>query len=410
MTMAQKVGARLRSAMDNGVIGSMVILDRKRDLGAAGRSCRLCIFARRAVLLLAALILLLAVVEARAQQESLVRVDEVKSQPLTQTVPVIGRLVARRTGNVAARIAAPVDEMLVEVGDRVEEGQIIAVLNAETFKADLALADSEYQEALAEKQTFAAETELAQTELNRQKGLRTSTAFSQARFEDAEQKVSVAAAKVKRAEANILIKKSAMARKRLDVQYASVKAPYAGVIVQRFTENGAYVRSGDPLVRMISDQNLEIEADVPSRRVAGLAPKSEVDFVLDDGTRHKAAVRAVLPSENPLTRTRAVRFVPTFSKVERALAEGQSATLAVPVGISREVVTVHKDAVIRRRGKDIVFVVKDGIAMIREIIIGESVDSRFEVVKGLRAGEIVVTRGNERLLPRAKVRVEKGSS
>jgi RND family efflux transporter MFP subunit len=244
----------------------------------------------------------------------------------------------------------------------------------------------------------------------RQQGLRASTAFSQAKFEDAEKKVAVAVAKVKRAEANILIKKAATARKRLDVEYAYVKAPYAGVVLQRFTENGSYVRVGDPLVKMISDQALEIEADVPSTRIGGLSPERKVGFELDDGSRHQAAVRAVLPSENPLTRTRTVRFVPKFADTDLHLAEGQSVTIAIPVGVVRDVVTVHKDAVLRRQGRDTVYVITNGTAELRTIAIGESVGSRFEVLQGLKAGEAVVVRGNERLLPGAKVRVEKGSS
>jgi len=386
------------------------VLAGRRKWELVKQSCLLCRATRVAGFLILALLLLLAAIEARAQAPSLVHVDDVKSQPMTQTVPVIGRLISRQSGNVAARIAGPVEEMRVEVGDRADMGQIIAVLNAETVKAELALAESEYREALAEKETAAAETELVRTELMRQQGLRASTAFSQAKFEDAEKKVAVAVAKVKRAEANILIKKAATARKRLDVEYAYVKAPYAGVVLQRFTENGSYVRVGDPLVKMISDQALEIEADVPSTRIGGLSPERKVGFELDDGSRHQAAVRAVLPSENPLTRTRTVRFVPKFADTDLHLAEGQSVTIAIPVGVVRDVVTVHKDAVLRRQGRDTVYVITNGTAELRTIAIGESVGSRFEVLQGLKAGEAVVVRGNERLLPGAKVRVEKGSS
>ena len=201
-----------------------------------------------------------------------------------------------------------------------------------------------------------------------------------------------------------------MARKQLDVEYAYVKSPYAGVILQRFTENGAYVRIGDPLVKILSDKNLELEADVPAMRIKGLPQKRSVRFELDDGSRHVASVRAVLPSENPLTRTRTVRFVPKFKEPGRSLAEGQSVTIDVPVGVPRDVVTVHKDGVLRRQGRDIVYVIKNDLAELRTVTIGESVGSRFEVLTGLKAGEQVVIRGNERLLPGAKVHVEKGSS
>jgi len=57
-----------------------------------------------------------------------VGVDSVITEPLRQTVPVIGRFVARQTGVVAARINGPVGEFRVEVGDRVEKGDVIAML------------------------------------------------------------------------------------------------------------------------------------------------------------------------------------------------------------------------------------------------------------------------------------------
>lgn len=349
-------------------------------------------------------------VPAGAQDPMLVRLEQVRFEPLTQTVPVIGRLVSLRSGNLAARIGGPVKQIFVEVGHRVTEGQVVAVLDDEALKADKALAESELLEARADHKSWMAEEEQARTELRRFARLKGSAAFSQARFEDAEKKVAVAAAKVKRAEAKIAIKEAALERKIIDVEYATLRAPYDGVVVQRQAEVGTYVNKGDPICRIIGDRSLEIEADVPFRRLAGVSVGRTVDVTLDDGSRHTATVRAVLPSENPLTRTRAVRFAADFAGAAAALAESQSVTIAVPIGAERRVLTVHKDAILKRQGGDLVFVVKDGVAQPRVVQLGESVASRIEVLAGLEAGERVVVRGNERLQPGAKVRVEKGST
>lgn len=354
--------------------------------------------------------LCLAAGSAPAQEPSLVRVEAVRYEPLTQTVPVIGRLVSLRSGNIAARIAGPVEQIFVDVGSRVTQGQVIAVLDDETLKADKALAASELAEARADHKTWDAEVELARTELKRQGGLKKSVAFSQAKYEDAQKKVAVAESKVKRAEANIAIKEAALERKILDVEYAVVRAPYDGVVVQRFTEIGAYVNKGDALVRLIGDRALEIEADVPYLRLSGLTTGRIVDVTLDDGTQHRAKVRAVLPSENPLTRTRVVRFEGIFEETTRPLADSQSVTVAVPIGVERRVLTVHKDAVLKRQGGDLVFVIADDTATPRPIQLGEAVGSRIEVLNGLKDGDRVVVRGNERLTPGAKVRIEKGST
>lgn len=347
---------------------------------------------------------------ASAQDAALVRVETVRTEPLTQTVPVIGRFVALRSGDVAARIDAPVKQLLAEVGDVVRKSEVIAVLDDEILQAERALSESEFLESKAEVGAWAAEADQAQTELDRQARLKKSTAFSQARFEDAQKKMAVATARIKRAEAKMAIKSAALRRKALEISYATVRAPYEGVIVRRHTDAGAYVSKGDAIVKIIGSRSLEIEADVPFRRLGGLVLEREVDIKLDDGSKHTATVRAVLPSENPLTRTRAVRLRPKMGTTVKSLAESQSVIVAVPVGLERRVLTVHKDAILNRQGANIVYVVADGVASPRTLLLGEAVGGRMEVVSGLKAGEKVVVRGNERLTPGAKVRIEKGSS
>jgi len=347
---------------------------------------------------------------ALGQHVSLVRVEAVRYEPLSQTVPIIGRLISLNSGDVAARVAGPIESVTVRVGDRVIKGQVVAVLDSETFKADRDLAQSELEEAQAEHKTWVAELELAKMDLRRQQGLRKSTAFSQARFEDAETKVTVAAAKVARALANVAIKNAALKRKVLDVSYAEVRAPFDGVVVRRHADVGTFVDRGENVVSVIGDTNLEIEAEVPSQRLSGLEAGRSLRVVLDDGSKHMARVRAVLPSENPLTRTRTVRFKPEFDGRKRQLAHSQSVSIDIPISADRRVLTVHKDAILKRRGSDLVYVVDKGVAEPRTIQLGESIGSRLEVLSGLKVGDEVVVRGNERLQPGAKVRVDKGAS
>ena len=81
-------------------------------------------------------------------------------------------------------------------------------------------------------------------------------------------------------------------------------------------------------------------------------------------------------------------------------------TVKVPIGAPRDVLTVHKDAVIKRGPQSIVYVVEDGSANLRPVRLGEAVGSRLEVLEGLQDGDLVVVRGNERLRPGDKVSVD----
>ena len=134
-----------------------------------------------------------------------------------------------------------------------------------------------------------------------------------------------------------------------------------------------------------------------------------ITITLDDGSDHQAVVRAIVPEENPLTRTRQVRFTPDIALNGRVLAVNQSVVVHLPQGPYREVVTVHKDAVITRQGQTFVYLAADGKADIRPVQTGAAVGGRFEVISGVAPGDLAVIRGNERLRPGQAVTVADGS-
>ena len=348
----------------------------------------------------------LAAGPAFAQADAMrVRVDTVKRVPLSQTVPVIGRLVARQAGVVAARINGPVEAFEVEIGDRVEAGQVIVTLDAAALVARRDFYAGKVSEAKAELAIKKAELALARQNYKRHEKLKKSAAFSQARFDDAKQNVVIARAEAGQAGTTIAAAKADLSLAEINLYDAQVRAPYPGVVTERLTEAGAYVQIGAPVIRMIGDRNLEIEAEVPFQHLAGIEPGVEMRLQLDDGTEHSAVVRALLPSENPLTRTRVVRFIANIGATLRPLAHDQSVTLEIPIGPERQVLTVHKDAIVTRQGKDIVFVAKGDEVQARTVRLGVAVGSRREVLDGLDEGERVVVRGNERLRPGAKIQI-----
>lgn len=347
---------------------------------------------------------------AQPDDVSIVRVDAVRTEPLVQTVPVIGRLVATQAGVISSRIDGPVSTVHVQIGDRVAGGDIVAELDTAALEVQHLLAEARLGEARALLVTRRAELELARQEVARLKGVKNTAVTSRAVVDDAVQKSVIAEAKVSEALATV---ESAEAGKRLaelNLEHARVRAPYAGVIVRRSTEAGAFVKTGETVAEIVADGSLEVEADIPFDRLSGLTEGKDVVITLDDGSRHTAVVRAIVPQEDKLTRTRSTRFVPRFGGEPGRLAVDQSVTLHVPVGAPRTVLSVHKDGIIRQRGKEHVYVVMDDIAKIRPIRLGDAVGSRFEVLAGLEEGELVVVRGNERLRPDAKVSIDRGSS
>ena len=338
-----------------------------------------------------------------------VGIDAVISEAINQTVPVIGRFVARQTGVVAARINGPIGEIRAEVGDSVKAGDVIAVLVNDALKWQLALQKANQQQFGAAVRTGKARIKLRRQELKRLERLKKSAAFSQARMEDKRQEVVVAESQLAEAQGRL---NSAIANRKLaeiNLYNATVRAPYSGVITKRHSEVGAYVKVGDPVVTLVDDTHLEIEAEVPATRTGGLKPKTKIQAFINRDTEISTVVRAVVPEENTQTRTLTVRFIPELSSYQGKMSANQSVTLQIPVNSAKSATTVHKDAIISRKGKTLVYLAKDSKATLRTVRLGEAVGIRFIVNSGLIPGDVVVVRGNERLKPGQKIRY-KGSA
>ena len=350
---------------------------------------------------------------AAAQEAAAVAVDAARTEVMAGTVPVIGRLVARQAGEIAARAAGPVVALHVAVGDGVEKGDVIASLDTARLRAQRDRLAAVVAEAEAQVAQSLAQAALHRLALRRLEGLRGSAAFSQGRFEDARQQAVIAETAVARAEALRASAAANLALAEIDLAWARIEAPYPGVITLLHTQAGAWLGVGAPVVSMVNDRDLEVEADVPSVRIEALEAGVSVPLALDDGSPHDgsphtATVRAVVPAENAFTRTRQVRFTPLFGPLRKPLAIDQSVTLDLPAGRGRKAVTVHKDAIVHDQGQTFVYVARDGRAQLRLVRLGDSVGGRFEVLKGLEPGEPVVVRGNERLWPDRPIVVSDG--
>jgi RND family efflux transporter MFP subunit len=330
-------------------------------------------------------------------------VDDVVEQTVGQTTPVVGRFVVHQSGPVAAKIGGSVIEMDASVGDRVNEGALIAVLDRDRLALERDRIEAIVTQQRANLTAARADLEKRRNALKRLEGIRKSAAFSQARYDDILQDVASQTGQVAETRAQLVQAETQLKRAERDVADAEIRAPFPGVISETHTAVGSYLSIGSPVVTIINDNALDIEADVPSGRLKGIKPGTIVSIRLDNEAQIRATVRAIVPSENPRTRTRPVRFTPELG--DGAYADNQSITVLLPVGNARTAVTVSKDAVIERNGSMSVFVVRNGAAAPVPVTVGEGVGDRFVVTSGLSAGDKVVIRGNEGLRPGQRLNI-----
>ena len=328
-----------------------------------------------------------------------VGVETVQMQSIAETVPLFAEVVTAREGTIASRIAGTVQEVRVLEGAEVAQGDVLVMLDTELLEILLRQAEARISEARAGIETATARVDRATKTLNRVEGLRNTTSFSVSRFDEAQTGYFEALGLMAEAEARVKSAEAALAEAEYQLERASIKAPYAGIVLDVNTNPGEFIGSGAPVVSLLDTQSIEVEASVPSRYIGVLEPGLEVTATTEVGDPVEMAVRVLLPVEDQSTRTRPVRFTsPQLLEFER-LAIGQSITVQIPISAPRDVLSVPKDALVQARGGWTVYVAEDGKAQPRQVTIGVALGDRFEVLAGLTEGDIVVTRGNERLRP-----------
>jgi len=332
--------------------------------------------------------------------------DAVREETASETAEVVGRFIALRSGPIAARIAGAVDEVLVSVGDRVKEGQPLVRLALDRLVAEKDRRQALVNLAAARIRSANASLRLAQQSAARLAKLRNSAAFSEALLSDKQREAERAAAQVKEAEADFARARAELKLADVDLAYADVRAPYAGVVAERHVDVGGFVALGAPVVTLVGDEALEVEVEAPTDRMEGVVPNA-MATVRYRGVTAPVPVRAVLPRETGVSRTRTVRFGPAPPDLASVAIANASVTVSIPVVAARTVLTLHKDAVLRRpNGGALVVVAKPSdddpeVFQVehRPVELGSAVGSRFIVLGGVRAGERVVIRGNESLRP-----------
>ena len=333
------------------------------------------------------------------QRAATVGVQTVERQLLSETVPVFAEIVTARNGAVASRVAGSIDTIHVLAGSTVQEGDLLLELNRDLLSIQVRQARARLSEAEASVDTAEVRLDSARISFDRIDALRASSSFSQGRFDDAQSEVQLARAQLAEAHARRESANAQLAEAEYQLERSMIRAPFSGVVLEVQTIPGAVIQAGTPVATILDTESFEIEASIPARFVVEMSEGQQVRGKLETGEVLDLQLRAILPVEDPSTRLRAVRFSAAGMSEIRNLAVGQSLTVEVPVGETREVTSVPKDALVQARGGWTVFVVAEGKAELRQVEIGVPAGDRYEVINGLSPGDQVVVRGNERLRP-----------
>ncbi|MCO5111345.1 MAG: efflux RND transporter periplasmic adaptor subunit [Burkholderiaceae bacterium] len=303
------------------------------------------------------------------------------ARPQRSSLPL--RLAAN--GNVAAWQEASIgaesnglrlDEVLVNVGDAVKAGQVLARFASEMVQADVAQARA----SLLEAQAVAAE---AAANAERARSLQTTGALSQQQIQQLTTAAQTAQARVESARA-------LLQTQELRLRHTQVRAPDSGIISARTATVGAVLGTGTELFRMVRKGRLEWRAEVTSTELARIQPGAKTRITAASGAMAEGTVRMVAPTVDPQTRN-ALVYVDLPPKTD--FRAGMFARGEFALG-SSDALTVPQEALVVRDGFTYVFVVgPQQRVQQRKVQTGRRIADRVEILSGLEADTSVAVRG-----------------
>jgi hypothetical protein len=297
---------------------------------------------------------------------------------LAQKINANGNLAAWQEATIGAEAnGLQITEVRVNVGDRVQRGDVLAVLQADTLRAELAQAEASLAEATANAQEAKAQSDRARS--LQQQGFFSSAQLSQTLAADAS-----AQARVQSARATVQLQNVRLAQ-------AQVRAPDAGIISARQATVGSVVGAGSELFRLIRQGRIEWRAEVTAAEIGRIQVGAPVKVLAASGQVLQGKVRMVAPSVDAQTRSALVYVdLPTATGSARA---GMFAQGEIGLGLS-PALTVPQTAVVVRDGFSYVYSVgADQKVNQLKVQTGRQSGERVEILSGLKADARVVASG-----------------
>jgi membrane fusion protein, multidrug efflux system len=307
-------------------------------------------------------------------------VNVVTAPVVEAEVPVTLRLSGTLRGNQEADLAANamgrVIKTSVERGDRVKRGQVLVELDAR----DAALSASQ---ARAEVESARVQEEQAKIECARYEQLRAKGAVSDAEYQQ----------RITQCRALPFAVQAASARANLaakNVGDGKIRAPFDGVVSERYAEVGQYVRHDSRVVSLISLDELRLEFAVPEADIAKVRTEQQVEFrvaAFPDRT-FGAKIRYVAGALRESTRDLVVEAM--VDNRDGLLKSGMFADVGVITG-QRKLPSVPRASIVERDGQPHAFFVAGELVEERILSLGPAAGDRVGVLKGAKLGDLIAT-------------------
>ena len=320
-----------------------------------------------------------------------VRVAAVQERIVAEQISLIGTTEPIRESMVAAEVSGRVEAFYVKAGDFVKKGLPLAILSSTGLKLGI-------KGAMAVREAIKAKLVLANKELARITTLKDTNSVAAKQYDEAYINRSVLTQELLKSDAEI-------ERLEYELSQKDVGAPFAGYIAEEHTQVGEWVNMGGGIVNLVDLSSILIKVDVPEKYVVKIAENSKVDVVIKSLADQSlsAVVAAVLPKGNAAARTFPVHI--KLPNTGQKIKSGMEAIVNFNVGKKQKALLVPKDAVVAAGNQRLVYMVNSGTVLPVPIKVLGYYGNDAAIEGGLKPGQQVVIRGNERLRPGQAVQV-----
>ena len=343
---------------------------------------------------------------AATKIEAEVGVISVKSHPRALVRELPGRIAPTRIADVRSRISGIVLERLFHQGSEVKAGDPL-------YRIDQRPLEVEWRASEAALAKVTAALELAAHQEKR-----TTLLAGQKVVFEAQHEKAVGA--LRQAEADVAARKADVARARLKLNCATIRAPIDGVVGAALVSEGAFVVQNESNLATIQQldpvyadftqsvtQMNRLRRSFADGELDQIVPTTaSVRLVLDDGTAYPMIGKLLFSESKVDAYTGQVTMRAEFPNPKRELLPGMYVRVLIEQGIDADAIAVPQQAVQRNAGggSDVFMVREDGRVAVQPVHLGEMQGGSWLVSEGLRGGERVVVDGFQRLAPDDKVR------
>ena len=209
---------------------------------------------------------------------------------------------AARRAELGFKRGGEVATVMVDLGDSVAAGQLLAQLDTRALASDLRRAESEEVLAKANRRSASAQTELAANTERRVRALRANGNVSQQAFDEAHLQYRVSRAQLEVAQASLGRAQAAVEAMEVALSEAEIRAPFGGVIQARHVDEGSQIGPGSPALSLVETSKREAHIGIPESAVTSLTV-GDAYTIIWQNVSASAQLRSLLPEVNPNTRT-----------------------------------------------------------------------------------------------------------